>query len=534
VSADPRIPAGEPTPADDRDREPPRPAARRGTRFLLLISVFAVASAGLVYELVAGAVSSYLMGDAVTQFSLVIGVFLCAMGLGSWLAQFIRRNLIRAFVELEIWIGLIGGLSSLLMFAIDAFAEPLFPPLFYLLCAIIGVMVGAEIPLLVRIVKADTGVTQALSAVLALDYVGALIGAILFPLLALPLLGLSRASLVFGLMNLAVAAAGLTLLRERRRGPAVRVAVATLLLLAAFIGSTRMVGILEDILYQDSVILVRQTPYQRIVLTRWRDDVRLFLNGHLQFSAVDEARYHEALVHPAMAAAGRPTGVLVLGGGDGLAVREILKHPTVERVTVVDIDPVVTELARTRDELVALNEGALNDPRVTLVHTDAMRFLSTDETFYDVIIADLPDPSSAGLAKLYSGGFYALAARRLARSGALVTQATSPYFAREAFWSIERTIAGAVDGEELQPLVTHPYHVHVPSFGEWGFVLAAFGELAVDHFTVTVPTRFLDDRTLRDAFAFPLDLQPVEVEANTLDNPVLHRLYQRGWDRFNQ
>lgn len=529
------------TPAPGRtgpDSAPTEPAAReasrRGARLLLLGSVFAVASCGLVYELVAGAVSSYLMGDAVTQFSLVIGVFLCAMGLGSWLAQFVRRNLIRAFVELEIWIGLVGGLSSLVMFALDAFAEPLFPPLFYLLCAVIGVMVGIEIPLLIRIVRAGTGVSQAVSAVLALDYVGALVGSILFPLLALPLLGLSRASVVFGLMNLAVAAAGLTLLKGRRRGPAIRVTVATLLLLGAFAGSSRMVGFLEDLLYQDSVILVRQTPYQRIVLTRWRDDVRLFLNGHLQFSAVDEARYHEALVHPAMAAAGRPRTVLVLGGGDGLAVREILKHGAVEAVTVVDIDPAVTELARTRDELVALNRGSLNDPRVAVVHTDAMRFLREDDGLYDVIVADLPDPSSAGLAKLYSRGFYAMAARRLSRSGALVTQATSPYFASEAFWCIVRTVDNAIEPGELRGLVAHPYHVHVPSFGEWGFVLAAFGDLAVDRLEVAVPTRFLDDRTLRDAFGFPLDLQPVGSGLNTLDDPVLHDFYQRGWDRFNQ
>ena len=338
---------------------------RRTSTVVLLASVFLVAACGLVYELVAGAVSSYILGDAVTQFSLVIGVFLCAMGLGAYLAKFIRQKLLNKFIEIEIWIGLTGGGSSLIMFAISAFAEPVFAVVFYSLCTLIGVMIGIEIPLLIRILKERGSLTDALSNVLALDYIGALAGSLLFPLLALPYLGLSRASLVFGLMNLCVAAVGIGLLRGRRLWISLRLGVAAVLLLTALFYSVRMVGFLEDLLYQDNIVYAKTTRYQRIVLTRWHDDIRLYLNGHIQFSSIDEARYHEALVFPAMSLCPGPENILILGGGDGMAAREVLKFDSVRRIVLVDLDPEMTGLGQQRPELVQLNKGALNDPRVT-------------------------------------------------------------------------------------------------------------------------------------------------------------------------
>jgi len=504
---------------------------RDAGRWVLLGSVFVIAACGLVYELVAGAVSSYLMGDAVTQFSLVIGAFLSAMGVGAYLARFVRRRLLRTFVEVEILIGLVGGCSSIAMFAINAFAQPVFPVLFYGLCGSIGVLVGIEIPLLIRILRDMDGVREALSRVLALDYLGALLGAVAFPLLALPLLGLSRASVVFGLLNLAVAGCGILLLERRRLGMALRLAGASALLLAALAGSSRLVGFFEDLVYQDSVILAEQTRYQRIVLTRWRDDVRLYLNGHIQFSSVDEARYHESLVHPAMAAVPHPRTVLLLGAGDGLAAREVLKHESVESVTLVDIDPAVTELASTRDELLALNGGSLQSPRVTVVNHDAMTFLEEDRSFYDVILADLPDPSTDSLAKLYSDAFYTLALRRLSEGGAIATQATSPFYAPDAYWCAVETLAASA-GPEQPPLNVLPYHVHVPSFGEWGFVLASRAELSPEALTVQVPTRFLTDDALRAMFAFGKDLDRRTVQVNRLERPIIARYYARGWRTY--
>ncbi len=527
---------------------------------LLLASVFAVATCGLVYQLVAGAISSYLFGDAVTQFSLVIGVFLSAMGVGSYFSQFIRRNLLATFVELEIWIGLVGGTSSLAMFAVSAYADQVFAPFFYSLCGLIGIMVGLEIPLLVRILGSGRGAEatasaavadadnlatdgdqplrdRALSQVLALDYIGALAGSLAFPFFALPWFGLSRASVVFGIMNLAVAAAGLALVPGRRVWQGLRWGAAVTLLAVTFFYSAAWIGFLEDRLYQDQILLTRDTPYQRIVVTRWRDDVRLFLNGHLQFSSVDEARYHESLVVPIMAATAAKQ-VLILGGGDGLAVRELLKFPSVESITLVDIDPEMTRLAASRPELNALNDGALESPKLSIVHQDAMRFLQEDAGFYQAILIDLPDPSTLTLAKLYSQSFYALVMRRLSEDGVLVTQATSPYFARQAFWCVVTTLESVTtDAEEaagLPVVQTYPYRVHVPSFGEWGFVMAGKRPVAIEALRVQVPTRFLEDAVLPGLFVFGKDIQRQEAEVNRLDHPVLHRYYQRGWQTYNE
>ena len=504
-------------------------------RIVLLGSVFLIGACGLVYELVAGAVSSYILGDAVTQFSLVIGVFLSSMGLGSFLAKFIRGTLLKAFIEIEIWIGLTGGLSSILMFAASAFAAEIFTVVFYGLCILIGVMIGVEIPLLIRILKEKVNFSDALSHVLAIDYLGALGGAVLFPLLVLPYLGLSRASLVFGMMNLAVAGAGLAVLPGRRSGIVLRLSAAALVLLAALMFSVRMVGFFEDLLYQDTVIYSKTTRYQRIVLTRWRNDIRLYLNGNIQFSSIDEARYHEALVVPALEACARPGDVLILGGGDGLTAREVLKYETVRRVVLVDIDPAMTAIGRERPELRALNRNSLNSPRLEIINMDAMKYVETSSAAFDAIIVDLPDPSSGALAKLYSKSFYALCARRLRAGGVIVTQATSPFFAPEAFWCIVKTMENAVNPEAGgDGLTAVPFHVNVPSFGEWGFVMAARDTIDPAKLTIRVPTRFLNPARMRAMFSFGKDtLLEKELEINRLEFPVLDQYYKRGWGRFH-
>ncbi|PIE32701.1 spermidine synthase [candidate division KSB3 bacterium] len=508
-------------------------------RLILLCSVCVVAACGLVYELVAGAVSSYILGDAVTQFSLVIGVFLCAMGIGSYTAKFIQKRLLEIFIELEIWIGLIGGCSSMLMFAISAFADGLFPVFFYTLCATLGLGIGIEIPLIIRLLQQYAGeMSDALSHVLALDYIGSLAGSLLFPFVALPYLGLSRASVVFGIMNLGVAAVGIGLLGKSRRRPIIaRLALATVILLVTFFFSTRLVGFLEDLLYQDSIIYTETTPYQRIVLTRWRDDIRLYLNGHIQFSSIDEVRYHESLVIPAMEAAAPARDVLILGGGDGMAAREVLKYPSVEHITVVDIDPAITQLGQYRAELVALNANALNSSKVTILNIDGMRFLEEYQEFFDVILIDLPDPNTETLSKLYSVSFYTLCARRLRPNGVFVTQATSPFFAREAYWCIVNTIAATSEEENPTTSVFPiPYHVNVPSFGEWGFVMAGKRRIAHNKLAVSVNTRFLTFEKLHAMFAFGSDivLSPEAVGVNRLEHPILYTYYIEGWNRFNE
>ncbi|MEK7754444.1 MAG: polyamine aminopropyltransferase, partial [Acidobacteriota bacterium] len=313
---------------------------------VLFISIFLIAACGLIYELIAGTLASYLLGDSVLQFSTVIGSYLFAMGVGSWLSRFLTRGLVARFISIELMVGLVGGFSSSALFLAFAYTQS-FRLLLYLLVLVVGVLVGLEIPLLMRILKERFEFRDLVAHVLTFDYLGALGASLLFPILLVPKLGLVRSAILFGLINAGVALWSTFLFRDQlgsARGLRLSSAVVLLSLGAGMLAADRISAVADDSLYADEVILARTTRYQRIVLTRWKDDVRLFLSGHLQFSSRDEYRYHEALVHPGLAAVAAPRRVLVLGGGDGLAVREILKHQQIESVTLVDLDPEMTAL----------------------------------------------------------------------------------------------------------------------------------------------------------------------------------------------
>ena len=506
------MPATGPAPAD--------PARERREALTLLASVVAVAACGLVYELLIATVATYLLGSSVTQFSVAIGVFLGGMGLGSYLSQRVRQGLLDTFLVTELALAALGGGSVALLFATYRAGFLYWLALYGSLIGV-GALTGLELPLLTRLLKRYGTLRAVIAQALSFDYVGALAGSLLFPLVLLPTLGMMRTALLVGLVNLAVAGWNVqvfgTQLRHPRKLLTACAGIAAVLA-GGFVFSLQVVSLLEGRLYEDEIIHAEQTPHQRIVITRWHDDIRLYLNGHLQFCALDEYRYHEALVHPALALAPAAERVLVLGGGDGLAVREVLKHEGIRQVILVDLDPRMTELGRTFPALADLNQQALHHPRVQIVNADAFRFLQEGAELYDVILADLPDPSADVLAKLYSREFYRLVQRRLAEAGIFATQATSPYFARDAFWCIQATIEAA----DLKPV---PYHVYVPSFGEWGFVLAARHALAPEAAQLRVPTRYLTPEALRGMFALGKDVSRVPVEVSTLDRPVVLTYY---------
>jgi spermidine synthase len=500
---------------------------------LLLASVFAVATAGLVYELVSATMASYLLGDSVTQWSLVIGVYLTAMGLGSWLSKGIERDLYGRFVAIQLGVALVGGCSAALLFLGFAQLSTVRPLLFGIL-ALVGTMVGLEIPLLLRILgeKGAGGRAPALkdvvARVLAFDYVGSLAASLLFPLLLLPRLGLVRTSLMFGLLNAGVAlwflhafAAQIGALARRRAMAWLTAAV----LAAAFWAAPAIERFGEDELYDAPVVLSQRTPYQRLTLTRWRDDLRLYIDGNLQFSSVDEHRYHEALVHPVLALAPtRAEGlrVLVLGGGDGLALRELLLDARVTTVDLVDLDPGMTALFSTHPVLVELNRGALADARVQLHNADAMEWLVErgGGMPFDLAIVDLPDPNNFSLGKLYTRAFYRLLATRLAPDAVFVVQSTSPYLAPQAYWCIVRTL-------EAAGLTALPYHVHVPSFGDWGYVLASMQPIEPpQRLAPGLRHRFLTDEVLPGLFVFPADQRAPEVGINQLNDQLLVHYYE--------
>lgn len=497
-----------------------------GTKFLLLVSVFTIATCGLIYELTAGTLASYLLGDSVTQFSTVIGVYLFAMGIGSWLSRFVERGLIGTFIRVEFIIALIGGSSAAVLFALFGLVESFRIPL-YAMILIIGALVGLEIPLLLRILKGRIEFRELVAQVFTFDYIGALLASLLFPLVLVPHLGLIRSSFLFGILNALVGMVTLQVLRvEVPRANALRAegAFALVLLLAGLIGSDRITHWTERSAYVDPIIFARTTRHQRIVLTRSADDLRLYLNGNLQFSSRDEYRYHETLVHPGLSRLPQAKRILVMGGGDALAIREILRYPQIEKVVLVELDPEMTKLFSSQEMLVRLNRGALHSPKVQVVNTDAFTWLKSNREQFDFIVADFPDPSNFSIGKLYSTTFFERVRTALTPAGALVVQCTSPYVARKSFWCIEATMQSA-------GFTTSPYHVLVPSFGEWGFILASFQPLQE---LVDLPAglRFLEREQMDGLFEFPPDMSRVEADVNRLNNQVLVRYFESEWSHY--
>ena len=502
------------------------PPSPRPLEVALLASVFVVAACGLVYELAAGALASYVLGDSVLQFSTIIGSYLFAMGVGSWLSRFFERQLPAHFLRIELLVALVGGSLPAVLFIVNAYQPGVFRGLLYGLVLLVGMLVGLEIPLVMRILKRNTALRELVSQVLTFDYLGALAVSVAFPLLLVPQLGLIRTGLLFGLMNAAVALWALWLFRhELRRFKAHAFACFAVLgvLSAAFAGAHRITSLAEDRFYQDSVVLTESSPWQRIVLTQGRSGLRLFLNGNLQFAQSDEYRYHEALVHPALSGHGAPRKVAVLGGGDGMAVREILRYPQVESVTLVELDPHMTRLFGTHPALVKLNQGALASPKLKIVHADAFKWLESTDEMFDVIVVDFPDPTNFSIGKLYTNSFYALLEQRLAASGYAVVQTTSPLIARQSFWTVATTL-------ESVGLRTAPYHAHVPSFGEWGFIIASRRPYRMPA-ALPEGLRFLGTGGLAPLFEFPRDMARVPAEVNRLSNQVLVTTYEREWGK---
>ncbi|MCA9174098.1 MAG: polyamine aminopropyltransferase [Planctomycetales bacterium] len=496
---------------------------------LLFLNVLIIATCGLVYELVAGTLASYVLGDSVTQFSICIGVYLSALGVGAWLSGYISRGAERAFVEVELGVALLGGLSAPLLFLsfarLDHFQLVLYGTVFG-----IGTLVGLELPLLMRILKNRMDFKDLVSRVLTFDYIGALVGSLMFPLFLVPRLGLVRTSLAFGLLNALVGLWGTWLLADgispaKVIGLRIRGFVVLLLLTAGLIKAGSLTRLAEEDLFPDNVVFAKTTHYQRIVVTQSHHDFSLFLNGNLQFSSTDEHRYHEALVHPAAMLAAQPRTALVLGGGDGLGTRELLKHDSIEQVTLVDLDPEMTDLGSKFAPLVELNHGALLDDRVEIVNQDAMIWLQENERLFDLVIIDFPDPNNFALGKLYTRRFYRLLANHMAPDAVAAVQCTSPFHARKSYWCVINTMRAA-------GLHVHGYHCPVPSFrGPWGYALAMRSEFEPPT-RAPADLRFLNDNLLSAMFVFPNDMAHLDTEVNRLDNQMLVRYYDQEWRRW--
>lgn len=488
---------------------------------LLLITTLLISICSIIYELLISSISSYLQGDSVLQFSITIGLYMSAMGIGSYISKYIKNNLFNKFVFIEISIGILGGFSSLILFLVNIYTN-LYTLIMYALIILIGVCVGLEIPILTRIIENnESNVRKNLANIFTFDYIGGLIGSILFPLLLFPKLGFITTAFLVGAINLSTSL--LIILKYKKYilnyNTIKIVSIVCFITILLFLGTGNLIATkIEKGLYRDDVILSKQTAYQKIVLTKHKDDLRLFLDGNLQFSSNDEYRYHEALVHIPMLYAKSHKRVLILGGGDGLAVREVLKYKDVEEIVLVDIDKEMTDLCTTNNQLIKLNNNSLKDEKVNILNEDGYIYVQENDQKFDVIIIDFPDPNNESLNKLYTNVFYNYIKNNLTENGVMVTQSTSPYYAKKSFWCINKTISSQFN-------TVMPYHLQVPSFGDWGFNLAFNGNNARSD--ISVETKYLNSENINSMFIFAKDERIVldNIEENNMFKPSLITYY---------
>ena len=509
---------------------------------ILKISLFATGLSGIVAEYILSTLASYFLGDSILQWTLVLSFMLFSMGLGSRLSQYIQGGLLEKFILMEFLLSLLVSFSALLIYVTAAFTI-YYGLIIYLMSVLIGFLIGLEIPLVTRLNESYESLRVNIASVMENDYYGSLIGGLFFAFIGLPILGLTYTPFVLGAINFCVAL--ILFLQFRHLIIAVRrglVQVLGLVVLILILGGLRyaqpIIFFGEQKRYTDQIIYAEQSRYQKIVITQWKGDYWLFLNGSQQLSTKDEEMYHEPLVHPVMQLSPTPYHILVMGGGDGAAVREILKYPEVKSVTLVDLDPAVTNLAKTHPVLLELNDSSFYDPKVKVLNQDAYTYMANTENYYDVVIIDLPDPRTLELGRLYSKEFYELCNKHLRPQGLLITQSGSPYFNGRAFECIKRSVqAGGFETVQI--------HNQVLTLGEWGWTIGAkhlsekklkssLNSLKFDN----IETAWINHESMQLLTSFGkqkffFDPEFEKADTNTIHNPVLYRYYLDGnWDLY--
>lgn len=461
------------------------------------------------------------------------------MGLGSRWSKRINKNLIQNFLLLEVTLSLLVAFSSVLVYTLAAFTN-WYSVVIYLLSMLVGLLIGLEIPLVVRINKEYEDLKSNISSILEKDYYGSLLGGVFFAFVGLPILGLTYTPFVLGIINFLVAL--IVLFRFKDKIIAKKYVRLQGILALVFVGLIAGVLVTKPIIqwgeqkkYKDKIIFSEQTKYQKIVITEWKNEHWLYLNGNLQFCSIDEKMYHEPLVHPILKMHPHPQRILILGGGDGCAVREILKYPSVEKIDLVDLDPKMTELGKEHPVLVAQNLGSMNSKKVNIYNQDAYIFLEQNQLdFYDIIIADLPDPRNIELGRLYSKEFYTLCYRKLRPNGLIITQAGSPYFATKAYECIDKTISHC-------GFTTARLHNQVVSMGEWGWILGSKEALNKTELKKRLQslefsnTQWINKEAMQLITSFGKDFYQVKdsIKVNSVHNPVLYQYYLKGnWDLY--
>ncbi|MBR1654559.1 MAG: polyamine aminopropyltransferase [Clostridia bacterium] len=488
---------------------------------LLLVTTLLISICSIIYELIISSMSTYLIGDSVKQYSITIGLYMSAMGIGSYLSKKVKNDLFKKFIYVELLTGILGGFSTLILFLANIYTE-IYYLIMYLLVIGIGILVGLEIPILTRIIEENnSNIRVNLANIFTFDYIGGLVGSISFPLFLFPKLGFITTALCVGTINIFVALIIILKYKNYVGNYKTAQVISICVLIAIFmclIGGDKITKSIEGGLYRDDIIYSEQTMYQKIVITKHKDDFRLFLDGNLQFSSTDEYRYHEALVHIPFLYTPKHDRVLILGGGDGLAAREILKYDDVKEIVLVDIDPKMTELCSTNQEICKMNNNSLTNEKVKILNEDAYKYVETNQEKFDVIIIDLPDPNNETLNKLYTNVFYNYIKANLTDTGVAVTQSTSPYYAKKSFWCINKTAK-----TQFENVI--PYHLQVPTFGEWGFNLMYNGERKMGE--LTVDTKYITNENISHVFSFGADekYDLDKIEVNDMFKPCLIEYY---------
>ncbi len=254
-----------------------------------------------------------------------------------------------------------------------------------------------------------------------------------------------------------------------------------------------------------------RTPFQSVAVLRTAMFGKmLVLDGDTQSSQADEKIYHESLVHPAMAAASARDDVLILGGGEGATLREVLRDATVRRCTMIDIDGQVVELAKRY--LPEWSDGAFDDPRARVIVGDALRFLKEDRDRYGVIVSDLTEPlPDSPSFPLFNGEVFRDVKARLATGGVYVLQASTAGFHNMALH--------AKMARSLRAHFAHvrSFYTHVPAFdNDWAFIacsdavdVAATLAERIDAYVAALRGQnyFYDAQTHRRIFSLPLYLR---------------------------
>lgn len=506
---------------------------------ILKLAIFATGLSGIVAEYILSTLASYFLGDSVLQFTLIVSVMLFSMGLGSRISKSMEKNLLQKFIYIEFALSFLVGFSSLIAYSASAYTIYT-GIIIYSLSIIIGLMIGMEIPLVIRINQEFQNLRMNISSVMEKDYYGSLAGGLFFAFVGLPILGLTYTPFILAFVNFTVAVILLFILWKRLKPNVKRILtsmtiILTIILTSGFFIAEPIIKHGEQAKYKDKVIFSEQSRYQKIVVTQWKNDYWLYINGNQQLSTFDEEMYHEPLVHPALKLAKTPYNILILGGGDGCAVREILKHKMVKNITLVDLDPAMTKLGKEHPIFKKINDNALSDPRVKILNKDGYKYIEDTENFYDVIIIDLPDPKSVELSRLYSFELYSLCYKHLSKHGILITQAGSPYFAPQAFECIDKTMNQA-------GFSTIPLHNQVVTLGEWGWILGA-KNISKDNLKEQIRALSFDDISTKwinkeamlliTSFGKDFFKQNHITEINKIHNPVLYRYYLNGtWEMY--